>query len=348
MNSTTSHHDPVTGDAATISDVARLAGVSISTVSRVVNGTAPVSGAVAARVEAAMQTLNYVPRAAARNLASRRSHTLGLLLAVSSGDYFGPLLAGVEGVAAEHGYDLLVSTAGRLGPQSDLPRSLGRHNTDGVLVFAGCLTADALRHLHTGGARVVLVHASAPEGLNIPCVTIENKAAARAAVEHLIEAHGRHRVVLLRGPDDQEDSHWRERGYRQAHIRHGLDIDPALCVPGDFNHEIAERSVARLLAEGVPFDGIFTGDDDAAVGALRALHAAGVRVPEDVAVVGFDDQRLAAALTPPLTTVRAPTEEVGAEAARQLIALIEQRPVQPVTLLPTTLVHRRSCGCFGV
>lgn len=348
MNSRYLPPDPVTGDAATISDVARLAGVSISTVSRVVNGTAPVSGAVMARVEAAMQTLHYVPRAAARNLATRRAHTLGLMLAVSSGDFFGPLLAGVEGIAVEHGYDLLISTAGRNGPQTELPRSLGRHNTDGVLVSAGSLHETALRALHATETPLVLLHASAPDGLNIPCVTIENKAAARAAVEHLIEAHGRRRVVLLRGPDLLADAYWRELGYRQAHTRHGLDVDPALCVPGDFNHEVAERSVARLLAEGVPFDGIFTGDDDAAVGALRALHAAGVRVPEDVAVVGFDDQRLAAALTPPLTTVRAPTEEVGAEAARQLIALIERRPVQAVTLLPTTLVHRRSCGCLGV
>lgn len=332
---------------ATITDVARRAGVSISSVSRVINRTLPVSDEVAARVQAAMKELQYAPRAAARNLATRRTNTLGLLLANMLGDFFGPLLAGIEDVATEHGYDLLISTAGRRGPHDELPGSLGHHNCDGLLVFAGALSPAGIAQAHAQGVPMVLLHQSAPADLGVPCVTIENKAAACAIVEHLIGQHGRQRIVLLRGLAHNEDARWRQLGYREALTKHGLPVEPELEAPGDYDRAVAEASVAELLARGTAFDAVFTGDDEAAVGALQALHRAGRRVPEDVAVVGFDDQRLAAVLNPPLTTVHAPTEEVGRAAARQLIRLVRGGEAEALTLLPTRLVIRRSCGCAG-
>jgi DNA-binding LacI/PurR family transcriptional regulator len=159
--------------------------------------------------------------------------------------------------------------------------------------------------------------------------------------------HGRRRIVLLQGPPDHEDAHWRQLGYREALAAHGLPFDPALVRPGDFDRHVAQASVARLLESGVAFDAILTGDDEAAVGARQALRAAGKPVPEEVAVVGFDDQRLAAVLDPPLTTVHAPTEEVGRFAAQHLIHLIRTSEARPLTLLPTQIVVRRSCGCDG-
>ncbi len=330
----------------TIDDVAKLAGVSISTVSRVINRNVPVSAEVVVRVQSAMKELKYVPRAAARNLATHRTNTLGFLLTDVLGDFFVPLLTGIEAVANDSGYDLLLSTAGRRGPHHELPGSLGNHNTDGLLVFAGSLTEDGIAHGHSLGVPMVLVHQSPPPHLSsIPCVTIENRAASRAIVEHLIQVHGRRRIVLLRGLPDNEDAHWREMGYRQALETHGLPLDPALVTRGDFDRAAARASVARLLEAGVAFDAMFTSDDEAAVGAFMALQAAGKRIPEDVAVVGFDDQRLASILNPPLTTVRAPTEEVGRTAARQLIRLIRAGQADALTLLPTELVIRRSCGC---
>jgi LacI family transcriptional regulator len=331
----------------TIDDVAERAGVSISTVSRVINRNVPVSEDVVTRVEAAMRELRYVPRAAARNLATRKTNTLGLLVSELLGDFFALLLTGIETVANENGYDLLISTAGRRGPHDKLPSSLGNHNTDGLLVFAGALTAAGLTHAHASDVPMVLIHQSSPPDLPIPCVTIENKAASSAIVEHLITVHGRCRIGLLRGLPHNEDAHWREMGYREALEKHQLLFDPALVVPGDFDRMVARVSVTQLLTSGVSFDAIFTGDDEAAVGVLQALQAAGKRVPEDVAVVGFDDQRLAAVLNPPLTTVHAPTEEVGRAAAQQLMNSIRGRPVTPLTLLPTKIVIRRSCGCEG-
>lgn len=333
--------------APTIDDVARRAGVSISTVSRVINRNVPVSDDVVTRVEAAMKELRYIPRAAARNLATRKTNTLGLLVSDILGDFFAPLLTGIEDAATQNGYDLLISTAGRRGPHAEMPGSLGNHNTDGLLVFAGALTDAGISHAHSSGLPMVLIHQSAPAGLAIPCVTIENKAASCAIVEHQLKVHNRRRIVLLRGLQHNEDSHWREMGYREALEKHGLRFDPELVAPGDFERTVAQASVAQLLASGVAFDGIFTGDDEAAVGALQALHAAGKRVPEEVAVVGFDDQRLAAVLNPPLTTVHAPTEEVGRVAAQQLLRLIRTGQADPLTLLPTELVIRRSCGCEG-
>jgi LacI family transcriptional regulator len=329
----------------TIDDVAALAGVSISTVSRVINRNVPVSEEVVARVEAAMQELKYIPRAAARNLAARKTNTLGLLAAEVLGDFFSPLLSGIEGAVAEAGYDLLISTAARRGPHDHLPGSLGTHNTDGLLVFAGSLTSAGIEHTHAQGLPMVLIHQSTPAHLPVPCVTIENKAAACSIVEHLICVHGCRRIVLLRGLPKHEDAYWREVGYREALAQHDLPYDPALVLPGDFNREVARRSVNALLAAGTDFDAIFTGDDEAAVGALQALQAAGKRVPGDVAVVGFDDQNLAAVINPPLTTVHTPTAEVGRAAAEQLLRLIRTEKADALTLLPTELVIRRSCGC---
>jgi LacI family transcriptional regulator, galactose operon repressor len=329
----------------TIDDVARRAGVSISTVSRVINRTVPVSREAASRVEAAMRELNYRPRAAARNLATRKTHTVGLLISGIEGDFFAPLFSGIESMTSEAGYDLLISTSGRLGPRDDFPTSLGAHNADGLLVFANSLGPAGLAQCHEMGFPIVLIHQSPPDGLDIPCVTVENRAASRRLVEHLIEVHGRRRIAFLRGPEGHEDSFWRETGYRKALEGQGIPFDPALVADGDFDRRVAQASVEAMLARGVDMDAIFCGDDEAAIGVLAAFQEAGRRVPEEIAVVGFDDLRSSAHLTPPLTTVRAPTEEVGREAARQLLNLLRTGQAQSLTLLPTEILIRRSCGC---
>ncbi len=335
---------PKKSKPASIDDVARRAKVSISTVSRVVNRTAPVSPQIAARVETAMQELNYVPRVAARNLATRRTNMIGLLLSDMRGDFFQPLLTGIETVARENGFEILISLTSLTHPQDQRVRPFGLHNTDGLLIFTGSLTSDGVRETYATGLPLVLIHQSSPDALGIPCVTVENKAASRKLVEHLIITHRRRRIALLRGPADNEDAHWRELGYREALAAHNLVVDPQLIGAGDFEREVARATTDKMLAGG-SFDAVFTGDDEAAVGVMLALEERGVRVPDEVSVVGFDDQRLATILHPPLTTVRAPTEQVGREAARQLIKLIRTGNADPLTLLPTELVFRRSCGC---
>lgn len=329
----------------TIDDVARRAGVSISTVSRVINHTVPVSDEVTHRVETAMRELNYRPRAAARSLATRKTNTVGLLISGIEGDFFAPLLSGIEAVTSEAGYDLLISTSGRLGPRAEFPAPLGPHNTDGLLVFANSLGPTGLAQCHEMAFPIVLIHQSPPDGLDIPCVTVENRAAACSLVAHLVEVHGRRRIAFLRGPEGHEDSYWREAGYRKALQEHDIPFDPGLVGTGRFDRKVARASILEMLGAGVAMDAVFAGDDDAAIGVLAALEEVGRQVPEEIAVVGFDDQRSSAYLSPPLTTVRAPTEAVGREAAQQLVSLLQEGQAQPLTLLPTEIVLRHSCGC---
>ena len=333
---------------ATIADVARVAGVSTATVSRVINQTAPVAPETTARVQAAIAALDYRPHTAARVLASNRTNTIGLVFPQISGYYFAALLRGIAAGAGDHGYDLLIYSAQESATQRTVcSYPVGEQNTDGLLVFTDGLPEDELRRLHARGFPVVLIHWSPPEGLDIPSVTIENKASAYRLVAHLITVHQRRRIVYLAGPEAHEDSHWREKGYRQALAEHGIPFDPRLIASGEFNREIAHKTVARLCQDGVQFDAIFAGDDDSATGALTALLEAGKRVPEDVALVGFDDIEIARYLQPPLTTVRAPVERVGHEAVQQLVRLIRSGEADPLTLLPTQLIIRRSCGCNG-
>ncbi len=327
----------------TIADVARQAGVSIATVSRVINRTAPVAEETEARVRAAIHSLNFVPHTAARSLASHRTNTLGLLLPSISGEFFVPMLRGIEHAAQEAGYDLLVYSTQGSGSRSRRP--LGEHNTDGLLVFADSLDEADLVRFYEVGLPMVLLHQSPPNSLDIPCVTFENKSGARKLVDHLIEVHDCRRIVYLAGPPEHEDSYWRESGYRESLSEHGLPFDPDLVLMGGFSELEAMAATKQLLARGADFDAIFAGDDDSAIGAITALQEAGKQVPGDIAVAGFDDISVARRFTPPLTTVHAPIETAGYEAVQQLLQLINIGHATPLTLLPTELVIRQSCGC---
>lgn len=331
---------------ATISDVAKLAGVSIATVSRVMNDTAPVAGDTVEKVRQAMAMLSYTPQPAARTLAGRRTETVGLLLPQTGGAFFAPMLRGIELGLHGNGFDLLIYATTQdpdkgsrgLGP-------LGEHNTDGLLVFTNRLSDAEITRLHQRGFPLVLLHRTPPQGLDIPCVTFENKAGARRIVEHLIDVHGCRRIGFLTGPANNEDSTWRELGYCEALESHGIAFDPALVAEGGFDDILSQSAVRQWLADGVELDAIFAGDDEAASGAIIALNRAGKRVPADVAVVGFDDVPFAAHLLPPLTTVHAPIEIAGRVAAEQLVKLIQTGEAASFTILPTELVVRQSCGC---
>jgi DNA-binding LacI/PurR family transcriptional regulator len=157
--------------------------------------------------------------------------------------------------------------------------------------------------------------------------------------------HCYRRIAFLRGPENHEDSYWRELGYREALEAHRIPFDPTLVATGGFHKGMAQVAVGQWLRDGVEMDAVFAGDDESATGVITALRQAGKRVPEDIAVVGFDDVHMADYLMPPLTTVRAPIERTGREAVRQLVRLIRTGQAEPLVLLPTELVIRRSCGC---
>jgi DNA-binding LacI/PurR family transcriptional regulator len=330
---------------ATIADVAEKAGVSIATVSRVMNNTGQVAETTRMRVQTAINELRFMPHSAARVLASRRTNTLGLILSEISDSFFQPLLRGIEAAARENGYDLLIHCT-RPYAERDAPTyPLGDHNADGLLIFADTFTEAEITRLYKTQFPLVLVHRTSPPGLNIPCVTVENKSGARKLVDYLIEQRGYRRIAFLTGPDGAEDSYWREMGYRESLAAHGIPFDTSLMGMGGFDENIVQPTVRKWLEEGLEMDAIFAGDDASAVGVIAVLKDAGISVPEAIAVVGFDDIPLARHLTPALTTVRAPTETVGREAVRQLVKLIRDGEADRLTLLPTELVIRRSCGC---
>lgn len=330
-------------DLATIRDVARLAGVSVATISRYLNHSTNLAEGTALRVKSAMEELNYIPHPIARNLATHRTNAIGLIMNDIGGDFFTPLLEGVIKVTEGEGYNLLIFTSNH--PQQSNPILLNPLYTDGFLVFLDSLKTDDLERLHKTGKPLVLIHQSSPGSLAIPTVTIENKAASRRLISHCIEVHNRKRIVFLRGPRGNEDSYWREAGYLEALTAHDLPVEQKLISAGDYDRFIAKEAIHQLIQEKISFDGVFSGDDDAAIGVLQALKEEGKAVPEDVSVVGFDDQRLAPFLNPSLTTVHAPTEQIGKVAAQQLIKKIRNLTVDDIILLPTELVIRESCGC---
>jgi LacI family transcriptional regulator len=332
--------------SVTIRDVAREAGVSVATVSRYINKNAPVSTEVADRLQVVLSRMRYVPHAAAQNLASRKTRVIGLLLNNLHNDFFVPLLNGVEAIVRKKGYNLIIATY-HASSRDHMQPPIGPHNTDGLLVFSDGLVDEDLATLHASGFPMVLVHRTPPPQLSIPSVTVENIDITRQLIDHLINAHGKRKILFLRGPIDQEDSLRRETGYKSALQANGIPVDENLILNGDFERGIAYMVMNAFLDQKprFAFDAVFTGDDDAAIGVLKALHEHQIRIPEDVSVIGFDDLGFASFLNPPLTTVRAPTEKVGQIATERLFGLLEDHPTDEVTILPTEIIFRRSCGC---
>jgi LacI family transcriptional regulator len=331
----------------TIRDIAKYADVSIATVSRYLNHSGPVSKEVGERISQLMLELNYTPHAVARQLATQRTRSVGLVITNVMNDFFSPLVNGIFSVTTGDNYNLLVAVSRPgLGDNSKISSQIGPHNTDGMLVFADGLTEDQLAAVCKNHYPVILLYRTPPAKLNIPYVAVENRTPSRILVDHLIEVHHRKRIIFMKGPKSQEDSYWREKGYRESLLDHGIPIDDRLFLYGNFEHQIAYQALRNRLANSkLDFDAVFSGNDDCAVGVLNALDEFGIRVPEDVSVVGFDDFRLAPFLNPPLTTVRAPTEKVGKIAATQLTRLFQGLPIEQKILLPTEIVIRRSCGC---
>ncbi|XWX03140.1 LacI family DNA-binding transcriptional regulator [Aggregatilineales bacterium SYSU G02658] len=326
----------------TIEDVARQAGVSIATVSRVVSGSTHVAPMTTAKVQAAINMLGYKPNPIAKHLAGQRTNTIGLIVDEIVGDFFQPMLRGIEQTSSEHGYDLLIHSTRMRRRSGSYP--VAEHNTDGIIVFGNSLPLDELRRLYIKQFPMVLMHQTPPSDVHVPCVTIENKRSAQRMVDYLIEQRGYTEIAFLRGPEGNEDSQWRELGFRESMAAHGLKVDDELIGMGGFEEMQAHHTVTQWVRQGKRPRCIFAADDDSALGVLRALKEAGLRVPQDVAVVGFDDIRIASYLSPALTTVRAPIEQVSRVAVETLIQLLEGETPQMLTLLPTELIIRESCG----
>jgi DNA-binding LacI/PurR family transcriptional regulator len=323
----------------TIEGVAAQAGVSAMTVSRFLNDTGPVAARTAIKISTAIESLNYIPHQGARALAAKRTNVIGLILPEMNDVFFFQIIRGIQHTASANGYDLLLYSSANPEEIDVLNLPLGPHNTDGLIVFANSLDQIALERLHARQFPMAMLLQMPPDHLNIPAIAFENKAGAYKMVEHLV-ACGHKKIAFLAGSPENEDAQWREAGYREAMTAFNLDN---MIATANFNAETAHQIVTQWLVDGDPIDAVFAADDVSARGAMQAVKDVGLRVPDDVAVVGFDDALLSQYIDPPLTTVRAPIEEAGRIAADQLIRVIRGDAAESLTLLPTELVIRQSC-----
>jgi len=344
MNTENNQIYPVSS-RVTIKDVARKAGVSTTTVSRVLNKKGQVAKETIEKVMAIVNEVNFVPQAAAKGLRIQKTFTVGFLVLELSAPFQFYLLKGIEAASRELGFFLLIqSTNGELYREFPF-RGVGEHNTDGLLVLAGSMDEKEIKYLYKRNFPFVLLCQSAPKDLNIPHVVFENKSGARKMTDHLIETHDYKNIAFLSGPSSQEDYYWREQGFLESLKAHHIEIDPELIAMGGFDETIAKETVSKWMDKNVKIDAIFAGDDESAVGAILAIREAGKRVPEDIAVVGFDDSVITHENIPPLTTVRSPIEEMGKRGMQLLVQLIQTKKADFEILLPTELIIRHSCGC---
>jgi DNA-binding LacI/PurR family transcriptional regulator len=332
--------------APTLEQVAALAGVSRATVSRVVNGSPKVSPVVRAQVERAVAKLGYVPNRAARALVTRRADSVALVVSEPharffSEPFFAGMVRGVSAALAETGVQLVLLIAQGLPDRGRVERYVVGGHVDGVLL-ASLHGDDPLPGaLERAGVPAVLV--GRPAG-TAPAsyVDADNRGGARKAVDHLAGL-ARRRIATIAGPQDMGVGLDRLEGYREGLAAAGLAADDDLVEAGDFTEEGGAAAMERLLRRpGRPVDAVFAASDLMAAGALRALRAAGRRVPEDVAVVGFEDSAVARYAQPPLTTVRQPIEEMGRQATRLLLAKVAGQAGGMHLILDVELVVRAS------
>ena len=323
---------------STIRDVARRAQVSVASVSRVLNGFEKVSEETRARVAEAVSALGYVPHAAARSLSMARTHSVAVVLPDLHGEFFSEIVRGMDRVASERGYLLLLSSlhSGSSLGTSALRALRGR--VDGALVMAPHLSEEELAETLPPGVAVVLLNTrSQAEGRT--SITLDNAAGARAVAEHLL-ALGRKRIVQIAGPLGNADAQERAEAFAAALREDGSVMLET--VHGDFTEESGEAATAALLAAGHSFDALFAANDNMALGALQALRKASIRIPEQVAVAGFDDIPLARHVG--LTTVRVHIADLGQQALGALIDSIEGRGEAAGVVHPVELVVRGTTG----
>jgi LacI family transcriptional regulator len=323
---------------ATIRDVARRAQVSVASVSRALNGLDNVSEETRSRVFEAASALGYVPHAGARSLSLARTNAIGVVLPDVHGEFFSEIVRGMDLAANERGYLLLLSNMHGGSALAETALRAMRGRVDGLIVMAPHLDRATLERALPAATPAVLINAPADVG-KFPNLRLDNAAGVDAVVAHLA-ALGRTRIVHVAGPADNLDAQERADAFRRAISRHSPGTG-ATVLPGDFTEGAGAAAIRRLVAEGKRLDALFTANDMMAVGALQALQAAGLRVPEDVAVAGFDDVPLARHLG--LTTVRARVAELGARAIERLVTILSGADLAPAQELHSTeLVVRRT------
>ena len=327
-------------DKVTITDIAQRADVSISTVSRVLRGTAPVTESKRKAVLAAVTELNYQPNVFARGLASGESMAIGVVTQNFGSPFYDAILQGVvQGLRDTRYFPVFADGQWQLEIEKEAVLALILRQIDGLIVIGGFLDRDQLAQF-AERIPVIVVARQVPD-YEEHCLYIDNFKAAQMATQHLIDL-GHRRIAHISGRADHPDAAERKRGYLSALQNAGIEPLPELVVEGNFRRQSGVLAIDMLLARGTTFSAIFAANDQMAFGSRLALYRRGIRVPEDLSLVGFDDEPAAAFMIPPLTTVRQPAVELGQQAARVILARLRGELILPATLEAELIVRESS------
>jgi LacI family transcriptional regulator len=323
-----------------------VAGVSPSTVSRALSGAKPVAAATQARIASAVRELDYRPHPLAQALARGRTMSIGVFT-LDYRQFFGQMLEGIEHALDGSGYrPLVASMRARSGDPAEELRMvelLIARQVDAVVVLGGRLAEHDLRHVVGGLPLVTVMPDTLPATGYV--LNVDTREAAYCLTRYLIGL-GHQRIAHITGMPGHQQTNARLLGYQQALADAGLPPRVNLVVAGEFDEPSGQRAVETLLTRGEPFTALFAANDQMAFGAMLSLYLHGLRVPEDVSVVGFDDVRMSTYTTPPLTTVRLPASQLGESAARMVLELLAGAEPGPASFT-TDLVIRKSVRARG-
>jgi len=330
----------------TLEDIAKMSGVSRSTVSRVINRDPNVSEPTRRKVLDLIQKIGFQPNLAARGLAVGRTRVIGLVIptgltSIFSDPYFPLVIQGVASACSAHGYSVMLWLAEREYEAKTINQVLYNGLIDGVIVASMLLDDPIIQRLSESPQPFITIGRH-PTNDQLNFVDVDNRIGAYQGVSYIIHT-GHRRVATITGPHNMIAGRDRSQGYQDALRARGLPLLPELVAEGEFSDISGYLAMKQLLPQQP--DAVFVASDAMAFAAMRAIQEAGLRIPEDIAVVGFDDIPTAATSTPPLTTVRQPIQRTGSVAAEMLIERIEHPEVQQCRIvLPTELVIRDSCG----
>jgi len=331
--------------SVTIREVALRAGVSTATVSRVFNNAEPVDERTRQRVRTAAKELNYVPNALGRSLSLRKTDAIGLLLPDLFGEFFSEVIRGCDQTAQQNHFHLIVSSSHSNRQEIETALRVMRGRVDGLVIMSPHIDSRALNENLPRTLPVVLLNCHV-ESDGFDSLTIDNYGGAHDMTRHLL-SHGHRRVAIIAGTEGNFDAAERLRGYCAAMRESGAEIDQDLVAQASFSEATGYDAVRRLLALASPPSAIFASNDAMAIGALSALRDAGIQIPEQVALAGFDDIPVCKYLTPTLTSVTVNIEELGERAMETVLHAVRNKNAhrKQVILLPVTLTPRESCGC---
>ncbi len=331
---------------ATIKDVARLAGVSVATVSRVINHSPKTSSYSCRRVEQAMLQLNYYPNANARALAQQSTETLGLLVPDVSDPFFGTMIKAIDQIANQTGNFLLLVNGYHCEQQEKKAiEQLLRHQCKALVVHARKINDNDLKHFMQQSPAMVLINRIL-KGFEHRCVALDDEYGIYLAVRYLIQQNHKN-IAWINANNAVQDSINRQQGYKNALADHHLSINPILMVDGEPDETGGEQAMIALLNSGHYFSAVACYNDSMAAGALIALTDNGLKVPEQISIMGFDDILVSRYVRPRLTTVRYPLVIMAQQAAQLAIALANNSTPPDVTpVFQPTLVIRNSVSCY--